>query len=515
MFLQGGPRIGFAPTAPGPYGRPPVIRNIIFDWCGTLMDDMEAVWLATNHTLARAGVPALSLEAFRREFELPFRHFYERLTPHVTLTQLDIWYKRDFRSEMHRVRPLPHSLGFLRFCRERGIRMFVLSSIHPSHFQLHMEITRFAPFFTETFVGIEDKRKAIAGIVERYGMKWEDTLFVGDMRHDIESARAGNIVSCAVLTGFDSADELRDSAPDLTVDNLDQLREILEENQGSLPLPQPPRAARHPLATVGALVFDSQGRALMTRSRKWSHRWGIPGGKIRRGETAEEGLRREILEETGLEIENIRMAMVQDAIDPDEFHEPAHFLLLNYTATAASSGPVRLNQEAHDYRWAQLDEALGMDLNAPTRNLIERVRSEGPRSGQDPQSPDLIHLEDIEVHCRIGAEDAERAHPQRLLVRVILEASLDRAAASDRLSDTIDYARLVEDLRSFVQGRTWILLERLVHELCQRILLGFGGRKVTVEARKQVLHATRYVSVRRTLASGLGEAPAQLRLDLP
>ena len=36
---------------------PRVIRNVIFDWSGTLVDDLPAVWHATNHVFRNAGVP--------------------------------------------------------------------------------------------------------------------------------------------------------------------------------------------------------------------------------------------------------------------------------------------------------------------------------------------------------------------------------------------------------------------------------------------------------------------------
>ena len=49
-----------------------MIRNIIFDWSGTLVDDLPAVWEATNHVFAQSGIAPLSLEQFRAEFALPF-----------------------------------------------------------------------------------------------------------------------------------------------------------------------------------------------------------------------------------------------------------------------------------------------------------------------------------------------------------------------------------------------------------------------------------------------------------
>ena len=69
-----------------------------------------------------------------------------------------------------------------------------------------------------------------------------------------------------------------------------------------------------PLATVGALIFNGAGEVLMIRTHKWSNLWGIPGGKIKWGETSEAALRREIKEETGLNVTDIEFVLVQDCI---------------------------------------------------------------------------------------------------------------------------------------------------------------------------------------------------------
>ena len=52
-----------------------MIRNVIFDWSGTLVDDLEAVWRSTNYTLKKSGVPEMSLSEFRDEFSLPLMNF--------------------------------------------------------------------------------------------------------------------------------------------------------------------------------------------------------------------------------------------------------------------------------------------------------------------------------------------------------------------------------------------------------------------------------------------------------
>ena len=113
----------------------------------------------------------------------------------------------------------------------------------------------------------------------------------------------------------------------------------------------------------------------MIRTHKWSDLWGIPGGKIERGESSEAALKREIREETGLEISDIRFVMNQDCIDSPEFIRPEHFILLNYLAKA-SSHDVTLNDEAEHFRWVSLDEAFKLELNHATKILLQRVIDE-------------------------------------------------------------------------------------------------------------------------------------------
>ena len=134
----------------------------------------------------------------------------------------------------------------------------------------------------------------------------------------------------------------------------------------------------HPIATVGALIVNQRGEVLMIRTHKWSHLWGIPGGKIRRGETCESALRREIREETSLEISAIEFVMVQDCIEPPEFERSAHFLLMNYVARCTAAIPVvKLNDEAEEFQWLPPQPALNLPLNQPTRILIEEAIRRG------------------------------------------------------------------------------------------------------------------------------------------
>jgi ADP-ribose pyrophosphatase YjhB (NUDIX family) len=205
-------------------------------------------------------------------------------------------------------------------------------------------------------------------------LRADETLFIGDMQHDIETAHHGGVHSCAVLTGYNTLEQLRAAQPDLIVEHLGELRRILDQNDLQLkPAAKTFKETHFPQATVGALIFDSAGKVLMILTHKWSNLWGIPGGKIKWGEPSEAALRREIKEETGLDITDIEFVLVQDSIHSREFYRDAHFVLLNYTCRCKGRPRVKLNDEAREFRWVTLAEAGKMQLNMPTRVLISAV----------------------------------------------------------------------------------------------------------------------------------------------
>jgi ADP-ribose pyrophosphatase YjhB (NUDIX family) len=250
----------------------------------------------------------------------------------------------------------------------------LLSTIHRDHFALQSAATGFDQFLDHPYVEVWDKRTKILEILRTHQLNADETLFVGDMQHDVETARHGGIFSCAVLTGYNRLDQLRAVEPDLIVEHLGELREMLVRRKFEIgSRHDSPEVNGLPVVTVGALIFNATGRVLMIRTRKWSHLWGIPGGKIKFGERSDDALRREIKEETALEIDGIQFVFVQDCIHSKEFYRDAHFVLLNYTCRCVGETPVQLNDEAQEFRWMSIEDALAMELNQPTRILIETV----------------------------------------------------------------------------------------------------------------------------------------------
>jgi phosphoglycolate phosphatase len=205
-----------------------MLRNLLLDWSGTLVDDLPPVIGATNFVLEKHGRPPLSREEFRQKFRLPFTEFYEEYLPDIPLHELDAAFHGHFVTIQDDVTPLPGLYEFLDFCRESGRRLFLLSSMKREHYEVQSAKLGLAHYFEHPYVGVLDKRAKIGEVLEMHGLDRNETAFVGDMIHDVETARHGGVMSIAVLTGYDSIEKLTPSEPDVVVSSLDALRKLLQ-----------------------------------------------------------------------------------------------------------------------------------------------------------------------------------------------------------------------------------------------------------------------------------------------
>ena len=126
----------------------------------------------------------------------------------------------------------------------------------------------------------------------------------------------------------------------------------------------------YPEPTVGALVLNPEGKVLLMRSHKWNDMYVMPGGHIELGESMEDALRREVREETGLAIEQIEFLAFQEFIHDQAFWKRRHFIFFDYVCRTRTNH-VTLNDEAEDYAWVPLQEALAYPVEPYTKHAIE------------------------------------------------------------------------------------------------------------------------------------------------
>ena len=118
---------------------------------------------------------------------------------------------------------------------------------------------------------------------------------------------------------------------------------------------------------VGAVIKDGQGRLLLVKRghEPGAGLWSLPGGRIEAGETDAEALVREMLEETGLQVEPGRLlgSVKRPGRDGDVID------IRDYAATVVS-GTLRAGDDAADARWVSVADLGSL---AVTEGLIEAL----------------------------------------------------------------------------------------------------------------------------------------------
>ncbi|MEI6082798.1 MAG: HAD family hydrolase [Verrucomicrobiota bacterium] len=206
------------------------IRHVILDWSGTLVDDLPPVFATTNHVFQMFGLPALTLDEFRRDFCLPVRRFYERRIPQVPQAKLEEVFLAEYHQLLGTITLLPHTLGFLEFCRQQQLGVFIASTVDQHTYDQQARRFGVDRYVTKAYIGIEDKTQAIHQILAENQIVPGEAVFVGDMEHDIAAGKAGGVHTCAVLTGYNHCETLQATQPDWICEHLGELQQRLSDH---------------------------------------------------------------------------------------------------------------------------------------------------------------------------------------------------------------------------------------------------------------------------------------------
>jgi 8-oxo-dGTP diphosphatase len=133
------------------------------------------------------------------------------------------------------------------------------------------------------------------------------------------------------------------------------------------------RYPRHPLLGVGALIFQDDSILMALRGKPpLMDLWSLPGGLVETGETVEDALRREVREETGLEVRPLGLFEVFERIMRDrEGAAEYHYVLLDYICDV-TGGALCAGDDARCAEWVRRGDLGNLAITEGTLPVIEK-----------------------------------------------------------------------------------------------------------------------------------------------
>ena len=127
-----------------------------------------------------------------------------------------------------------------------------------------------------------------------------------------------------------------------------------------------------PSVIVGAFIFNDKGELFLTKSERWGNKYVMPGGHVEYGERVEEAVKREVKEETKLDIGEIEFLGFKELLNlKQNFYKDRHMVSLNFKCKALNDDVI-LTNEAQEYIWISIDKVLSLDLYDGVREEIEK-----------------------------------------------------------------------------------------------------------------------------------------------
>ncbi len=214
----------------------------VFDWNGTLFDDMDATHVATNASLAFFGIAPITREQEQENFTFPLIHFYEKMGVKVDdylahAEEVGNLFNDVYTVENAKCGLRTGTVELLDWLTAHDVVCMVLSN-HRDHL-LKEDVIRFGiDKYFETVSGNANPATIVQGLskqvrLEEYlaqrGFDPAMAFIIGDSHEEPELARRLGLTSISISGGLMTPARLARVGADYQVDQMDEVRPILEK----------------------------------------------------------------------------------------------------------------------------------------------------------------------------------------------------------------------------------------------------------------------------------------------
>ena len=190
-------------------------KHVIWDWNGTLLNDVDFCCRIINRILVENNLPVLSLKKYREIFTFPVQNYYQAAGLDFSKISFEVLGK-DFIDEYEEKKLscslFENAVDVLSSIHKKGIGQSVLSAyLHDNLVSIldHYNLTK----YFDNVIGLDNiyagsKTHLGLSLVEQLNLPKEQILFIGDTLHDAEVAEAMGVHSILIANGHQVKEKL-------------------------------------------------------------------------------------------------------------------------------------------------------------------------------------------------------------------------------------------------------------------------------------------------------------------
>ena len=210
-----------------------MVKTIIWDWDGTLLDDLDLSLESVNILLKERNIPTLSIEKYKDIFGFPVVDYYVKAGFDFEKEAFEVpakQYVKLYAAGASELKLFPDVVDTLTFFKENNYRQIVLSAMKDDNLKLMIHNAEISHFFDGIF-GIKDnyaREKVSLGkqVVENLKLNPAECLMIGDTLHDAEvSEQCG--FNCILFSGGHVSKQRLETKGKKIINSLSELKQIV------------------------------------------------------------------------------------------------------------------------------------------------------------------------------------------------------------------------------------------------------------------------------------------------
>lgn len=211
-------------------------KIVIWDWNGTLLDDVKIGIEAMNILLKKRRLPLLTTEHYKQVFTFPVKDYYQTIgfdfdkEPFEipAIEYMDRYFELMPQAPLHK-----NTIPMLEWLKQQGVTQVIMSAMEQEALQNSVNALSITNYFASV-CGCSNhyangKVEQSLQMMQQLGIEQSEALFVGDTLHDYEVSEKIGCKCVLMAHGHQSSDRLKQKC-DVVLENFDELKFWLEKN---------------------------------------------------------------------------------------------------------------------------------------------------------------------------------------------------------------------------------------------------------------------------------------------